>query len=332
MDRTPFGTYNGKDFNLFKIKNAAGMEVSVTELGAVITSIKVPVCDELRECVLGFDDIESYFSEDYLNGYPYLGAVIGRNAGRISFGRFSHNNETIELTKNHGVHHLHGGVTGFDRKIWSVKSAENQSITLEYCSQNREEGYPGNLDVQVKYVLTCDNELIVQFTATTDADTIVNLTQHSYFNLDYGSNSDILSHTLQLNGERYVALTEELLPSGQICNVADGPVDYREARQPDPSLDQSFIIGDILPAGILRSSDGKLSMAVSTSQPVLHLYTGYFLPEIVVPNRKTIKRNAGICFEAQGFPDSPNHNFPSSLLTPGQEYKHSTTFKFISEP
>lgn len=326
-----FGSYNGTDFHRFILKNSNGMEVSITEWGAIITSIKVPTAEGLRECVLGFDSINDYLSDDYLQNYPYLGAIIGRNAGRISNAEFPMNGETIKVTKNHGDAHLHGGKEGFDKKVWKVESAENNSITLSYISKDGEEGYPGNVTVKVVYSLNDNNELKVDYFAETDKLTPVNLTQHSYFNFSANGSEDILSHQLKINSDEYVPLNENLLPTGEISKVEGTIFDYSQGKNPSEELDNSFVNkNNANVIGSLQSPDNKVTMEVTSTYPVLHIYTGYYLPELAPENRKQIGKNAGLCFEAQHFADAPNRpEFPTTLLNPNETYQQSTIFKFI---
>lgn len=331
IEKVSFGSYQGVDFHRFILKNNNGMEVSITEWGAIITSIKIPLGNEFRECVLGFDTIEAYIADEYLNNYPYLGAIIGRNAGRISFGKFPLNGKEIMVTPNHGEHHLHGGKEGFDKKIWNVENTESNTITLSYLSKDGEEGYPGNVTVKVIYTLNDDNELKVEYFAETDKATPVNLTQHTYFNFNAENTGDILSHQLKINSEEYVPLNENLLPIGKIEKVTDTIYDYTKGKNPHENLDNSFTNkNNEKSIGSLQSNDGKVTMEVKSSYPVLHIYTGYYLPEIEANGRKYLGKNAGICFEAQGFADAPNRpEFLSTILNPNEKYQHSTIFKFI---
>lgn len=324
-----FGQRDGAVYDLYTITNTNGMEVGITPLGAIITSIKIPEDNGMRELVLGFDRLEEYFSEDYQAGYPYLGAVIGRNAGRISHSEFQLDSRKVQLTPNLDSHHLHGGKTGFDRKFWNVEEIGDAFITLSYFSGDGEEGYPGNVRTTVRYTLTKHNELKVEFFAGTDAETVVNLTQHTYFNLNHDNGGNILSHRLQVNADHYVPLSAELLPTGEILPVEQTSFDYRSPKNPDAELDLSFPLKDGSVAGILESPDCKVRMTVSTTQPVLHIYTGYYLPQVAAEGRKKLDKNAGICFETQGFADAPNHPaFKTTILKPGQNYHQETIFKF----
>ncbi len=330
IEKAPFGSAAGREFSLYTLKNKNGMQVSVTELGGIITSIKVPVDGELRECVLGFDAIEDYFSEDYQAGYPYLGAIIGRNAGRVGNAQFPLNDKMVSLNANHGDHQLHGGAEGFDRKIWQINILGNETLELNYNSEDGEEGYPGTVKTTVRYILSDDNELTVQYSAETDQPTVVNLTQHTYFNFNKENSGDILSHRLMVNSDKFVPLDENLLPNGEILQVVSSN-DYRGGKNPDAELDSSFPLADNEQmAGSLESPDGKVKMEVYTTQPVLHIYTGYYLPDVQTGGRKAVSKNAGICFEAQGFADAPNHpEFKSTILKPGEKYNQQTTFKFL---
>lgn len=314
---------------IIELKNKNGMVVKISPYGGIIKSIKVPVNGEMRECVLGFDKIEDYKSEKYLENYPYLGALIGRNAGRIANSEFTLNDKKITVSANQHPNHLHGGNEGFDKKNWTVKNQQTDSVTLSYLSKNGEEGYPGNLNVEVKYSLNDNNEIKVEYFTETDEPTYVNLTQHSYFNLAAGHSEDVSGHQLQIPSSKYVPLNELLLPTGAIEAVEGTIYDYRQPKAPDADLDNSFVLENHNTAGTLTSPDGAVKLEVSTTYPVLHIYTGYYLPEIEVAGRKTIKKNAGLCFEAQGFADAPNQpSFKSTLLNSGEKYQHQTIFKF----
>lgn len=330
LTTTVFGEYKGKIYHLYHITNTNGMEVAVTELGAIITSIKVPDGGGKRELVLGFDSLEEYFSDEYQSAYPYLGAVIGRNAGRISYSKLKLGEKEIELTPNIEPHHLHGGKEGFDRKFWRVEETGDNFIVLSYRSSDGEEGYPGNVHTSVKYTLNDCNELKVVLIAGTDAETVVNLTQHTYFNFNHISSGDVLSHQLQVNSHNYVPLSEDLLPTGEILPVEETPFNYTTPKNPEAELDISFPLKDRSEfAGMLESPDSKVRMTVTTTQPVLHIYTGFYLPDVTPAGRKTLRKNAGICFETQGYADAPNHEaFVSTILKPAEEYRHETIFKF----
>lgn len=330
VTKTVFGVHGGVSYDLYTLSNIHGMEVCITQLGAIITSIKVPDGEGKRELVLGFDSLAEYFSDDYQRGYPYLGAVVGRNAGRISYSKFKLGDKEIQLTPNLEPHHLHGGKSGFDRKFWTVAETGDSFITLIYFSKDGEEGYPGNVCASVTYDLNNDNELKVLLVADTDAETVVNFTQHMYFNFNTNQHGDILSHRLQVSSSNYVPLSDELLPTGEILPVEGTNYDYTSPKHPDADLDLSFPLKNgAQKAGILESPDGKIRMTVTTTQPVLHIYTGAYLPELSAAGRKNLCKNAGICFETQGFADAPNHrSFASTILKPGERYHQETIFKF----
>ena len=325
--------YNNKYLQTITLYNNNGMEVTILNFGAIISSIKVPINNKKIECVLGFDSFEEYISENYRAEYPYLGAVIGRNAGRIKYGKVYIDGKEIQLNCNLGENQIHGGSIGFDSVFWEVlKHPEegNTSVTLQYISKDGEEGYPGKVTVQVTYTLTDDNRLRIDYYGTTDAPTILNLTQHTYFNLNE-SNSNILNNKLQITADKYVPLEEGFFtPTGQRPSVAGTPLDYRNSQKIYPHTDNSFV-REINPEKVMATivnNEGSLAMEVRTNHPVLHIYAGYYLPELHPANRKTIGQNTGICFEAQGYADATKHpQFNSVVLKPQDTYRYFTEFK-----
>ncbi|MDO5105120.1 aldose epimerase family protein [Capnocytophaga sp.] len=336
IQQKTFGTHNNKSVELITLTNKNGMEVSVTNFGGIITSIKVPVGGKMIETVLGFDTFEEYVSEAYRKGYPYLGTIIGRNAGRIKYGKTKINGEAVQLTTNHGENQLHGGFVGFDSVVWNVVKAEenpNPSVTLEYFSKDGEEGYPGNLTATVSYTLLDDNSIQIQYGGKTDKPTILNLTQHTYFNLNHGNESDVLNHTLTIHSDKYVPLVPEFFtPTGEILPVTGTPLDYQNGQLIYEHTDNSFVNetnGDKC-IGSVTNAEKTITVEVRTNHAVLHIYAGYYLPELEVKNRKKLGKNTGFCFEAQGFADALNHpNFKSTQLNPDETYNYWTNFKFI---
>lgn len=331
----PFGQVDGQKVFLITLRNKNGIEVSVTNFGGIITSIKIPTSQKTIETVLGFNTLDDYLSEAYRKEYPYFGAIIGRNAGRIKNGKTQINGKSVQLTTNHGENQLHGGYKGFDSVVWNIfKTFDNPhpKIVLQHQSADGEEGYPGNVVTTVSYTLLDDNSLQIDYHGTTDKPTILNLTQHTYFNFNSG-NGDILNHTLQINADKYVPLEEHFFtPTGEIKSVEGSPLDYRKAKAVYEHTDNSFVreIDHHKCLGKLTNADKTLTMEVRTNHPVLHIYAGYYVPEFAPENRKKTGKNAGICFEAQGFADALNHpNFQSTQLNPEETYAYYTNFKFL---
>lgn len=338
-----FGTMDdGSPVQLFTLENANGMEVSVTNYGGIVTSIKVPDKNgNIENVVLGFDDLEQYKS-----GHPFFGAIAGRYANRIAKGRFELNGEVYELATNDGENHLHGGVEGFDKKRWSAEvNEEENSVTLSYLSPDGEEGYPGNLDVEVTYTLTDDNELQIDYHATTDQSTVVNLTNHSYFNLSGDPSEGILDHLLTINADRYTPVDEGLIPTGELHPVEGTAFDFTQPETVGaridsipPGYDHNYVLNN--PDSGLRKiatvehqQSGRI-MEVYTDQPGVQLYTGNFLDGSLRDRQgNPIEQYAALCLETQTFPDSPNQpDFPSPVLNPGDTYETTTIYQFkVSE-
>ncbi len=323
---------DGNEVLCYTLHNKNGMELSVMNFGATIMSLKIPVSDtEKIDVVLGFDTLQAYIDSFDLPSAPYFGTTIGRFAGRINNSTFSLNGKQYSLNKNHGNHNLHGGMLGFSRKFWKatmITIDENPSITMEYTSKTNEEGFPGELSVKVTYTLTDENELSVNYNAKSAEDTIVNLTQHSYFNLD-GHLNTIKNQELTINSQKIVATTEELIPTGKFHDLKNHDFNFTTAKSCPTSIDNTFVLED-QNAAILYSKKNKLKMSVSTNQPAVHVYVGgNCFGQIKGKENADYHPTSGICFETQNFPDAPNHsNFPSSVLKKGGEYHHHTIFKF----
>ncbi|MCF6130956.1 aldose epimerase family protein [Flavobacterium wongokense] len=323
---------DGKEVLCFTLNNKAGCEFSVINYGATLTSLKIPVYDNKKtDIVLGFETLDDYINSYYLPSPPYFGTVVGRYAGRISNAEFSLNGKRIFLNKNHGEHSIHGGILGFSRKFWkliSFSSEENPSITLEYVSKDGEENFPGELTVRVTYTLTEENELQVSFSAKSSEETILNLTQHTYFNLD-GHSKDIANQKLSVNSNKILETTEELIPTGEFASLKNHLFDFSSAKFCPVSIDNTFVLDDRI-AATLISEKNKLKMTITTNQPAVHIYVGgNCFGRIKGKENTDYHTTSGICFEAQNFPDAPNHNhFPSATLKKDEEYNHQTTFKF----
>jgi aldose 1-epimerase len=325
---------DGKEVFAHTLCNGNGIEMDVINYGATITALKIPLSGTTKvDVVLGFENITDYVYSFGLPNAPYFGTIVGRYAGRINHAKFTLNNQTIQLTKNHKEHQLHGGHEGFSQAFWEVleiNSNENPSITLQYISDDNEENFPGMLTTQVTYTLTESNELKVSFLAKSNADTIVNLTQHSYFNLD-GHTENISNQGMYVNASQILDTTSENIPTGKFVSLANHPFNFSAAKQCPAIIDNTFVLDqNKLPQAILYSKKNNLKMSVFTDQPALHIYVGGNCFGQIKGKANADYHNAsGICFEAQNFPDAPNHpNFPSAVLKKGETYTHHTTFKF----
>ncbi len=333
----------GEKIFLFTLVNPNGIIVKITNYGAIITSVEMAdKKGEKENIVLGFNTLEEYLSEEYLAGYPYFGAVCGRYCNRIGNAKFDLDGLNYQLSINHGPHQLHGGKTGFDKMVWVPKTIEMPDfvgLELKYRSVHLEEGYPGNLDVTILYKLTHKNELQVEYKAVTDKPTVVNLTNHTYFNLT-GCKENILNHKLQVNSKSRTVTTPDLIPTGEIANVAGSPFDFTVAKTlgadigelPD-GYDLNYVLDNpnhkMVVAGILHEDTSGRKITVSTTEPALQLYTGYYIPTIKSKTGPTYGRYTGVALETQHYADSPNHpDFPTTTLRPGDTYRSKTTFLF----
>ena len=345
VKREPFGQMpDGAAVEIFTLRNAAGVEVRAISYGGIITFLRVPDrSGTFDDIVLGFDRLDGYLKDP-----PFFGAIIGRYGNRIAKGQFTLDGATYELATNNGPNHLHGGNKGFDKVLWTAAPVEGKNaVTFTRTSPDGEEGYPGNLQVQVTYTLTDQNELIVDYRATTDKATVVNLTQHSYFNLAGQASGDILGHELMLNADRYTPVDGTLIPTGELAPVEGTPFDFRTptaigARigDADPQLkngqgyDHNWVLnrsgdGLQLAARVVEPKTGR-TLEVRTSEPGIQFYSGNFLDGTLTGKQgATYNHRTGFCLETQHFPDSPNQpNFPSTTLRPGEEYRTTTVFTF----
>lgn len=339
ITETVFGkTQDGTEVRLFTLENSNRVQVKVCSYGLIITEVHVPDrSGKLGNVVLGFETLERY-----LKGHPFFGAIAGRVANRIGKGTFSLEGRSYQLAINNGANHLHGGVRGFDKRVWDVRPVGPDSLECGYLSADGEEGYPGNLSVQVRYTLTDANEVRIDYRATTDKSTPVNLTNHSYFNLAGGG--DVFGHELELAADHYTPTDEGLIPTGEIAPVAGTPLDfrtrmpmgarYRETGLKTGGYDHNFVLregGGALrrAAWVLEPVSGR-TLEVLTTEPGVQLYTATNLDgSIVGYGGITYPRFGGFCLETQHYPDSINKpNFPSVVLRPGGEYKTSTVFRF----
>jgi len=345
-----FGTTpDGKTVDLYTLTNSHGMEVRAMTYGGIIVSLRVPdKSGKVADVVLGFDTFDGY-----LDNKPYMGAIVGRYGNRIANAEFTLDGVKYTLAKNNGPNSLHGGVKGFDKVVWdgeSLANADGAGVAFTYLSKDGEEGFPGNLRVKVTYTLTEKNELIVDYHATTDKATPVNLTQHSYFNLSGEGNGDILKHEVRLNADKFTAVDDNLIPTGELRLVKGTPLDFDKstaigARINDnyqqlviaKGYDHNFVInrkgdGLELAARVKDPASGRV-LEVLTTQPGVQFYTGNFLDGTVTGKQGHVyKQRYGFCLETQHYPDSPNHpEFPTSILRPGQTYESRTVFKFSAE-
>ena len=338
---------NGDNVYKYLLKNNT-CQVEVITYGGIITSIKVPdLNNNLIDITLGFNNLDSY-----LDGHPYFGAVVGRFANRIDNGSFSINNVDYNLALNNNGTSLHGGLKGFDKVNWNVVSYDSINysyIKLNYLSKHMEEGYPGNLNIYVTYTLNENNELLVDYEAQTDQSTIINLTQHSYFNLSGESSGDILDHELQLNSDAFLPVNEKIIPTGEIKNVDDTPFDFRKRKKIGRDInhentqlklgngyDHCWVLDNynkqLRKVGELYSNRTSIKMEVFTDLPGIQLYTGNFLDgSLNSKNGKKYINRSGLCLETQFFPNSPNNqSFPSTILKPGMKFGSRTSFKFTT--
>jgi aldose 1-epimerase len=349
----PFGEVDGEPVERYTLSNDNGMAVSILTYGGIVQSIMVPDRDgNLGDVALGFDNIE-----DYVDKSPYFGAIVGRYANRIALGRFELEGETYELAINNDPNTLHGGEKGFDKVIWAAEEVDNPdgpSVALSYTSPDGEEGYPGTLDVTVTYTVTRDNELRIEYAATTDAPTVVNLSNHTYFNLAGEGSGSIFDHELQLNASAFTPVDETLIPTGEIAPVEGTAFDFTTAHPIGDDIrdasdeqvliglgyDHNFVLDRDAPddtsmteaAVVTEPSTGRV-MTVSTTEPGVQFYSGNFLNGAFGgKSGQTYRQGDGFCLETQHFPDSPNQpNFPSTELRPGEEFSSMTVYAFSTE-
>jgi len=343
-------TPGGQPVDLFVLTNKNGAEVSITNYGGAVVSIKLPDrSGKFADVVLGYDTIDGY-----VNDKGYFGALVGRYGNRIAHAQFVLDGKTYTLAKNNGENSLHGGVKGFNKAVWTAKTLskkDGQSLELSYLSQDGEEGFPGNLKVTVIYTLTDSNALKIEYSATTDKKTVVNLTNHSYFNLAGQGNGDILGHLLTIEADKFTPVDSGLIPTGELRDVAGTPFDFRKptavgARidQDDEQLklgggyDHNFVLrrsagsGESLAARVVEPTSGRV-LEVWTTEPGVQFYTGNFLDgKTAGKGGVTYPKRSALCLETQHFPDSPNQpKFPSVVLNPGERYHTITTYKFSME-
>ena len=353
VTRSDFGvTPAGDSVDVFTLTNARGMEMRVTNFGGIILSLQVPGRDgTFEDVVLGFDSLDGYTSDAYQVANPYFGAIIGRYGNRIAGGQFTLDDETYTLAANNGPNHLHGGNRGFDEVVWNAEpfqTADSVGLVLTYTSPDGEEGYPGQLDTRVTYTLTNDDEVAFDYHATTTEATPVNLTQHSYFNLDGEGNDTILDHELTINADAFTPVDSTLIPTGDVRSVDGTPFDFRQPTSMGKRIgadnrqlgiaggyDHNFVLrrpdsDSLRLAATVYEPDSGRFMEVLTTEPGIQFYSGNFLDESLTGKQgAAYERNAGFALETQHFPNSPNEpDFPSTILRPTERYSSRTVYRF----
>ncbi len=345
----PFGkTKDGTPVKIYTLRNAHGMEARITNYGGLVVSLLAPDrAGKFDDVALGYDTLQ-----EYLKDSPYFGALIGRYGNRIAKGRFKLDGKSYKLAVNNGPNSLHGGLQGFDKVVWAAKpvnTKEGQALELSYISKDGEEGYPGNLTVKAVYVLTAENELRLDCTATTDKPTIVNLTHHSYFNLAGAGNGDILGHVVTIKADKFTPVNKNLIPTGELRLVEGTPFDFRKPtaigariNEKDEQLkfangyDHNWVLnkkpGKLgIIAKVYEPTSGRV-MEVLTTEPGVQFYVGNFLDGSIGKGGKAYTFRTGLCLEPQHFPDSPNQpSFPSTVLRPGETFQNTISYRFSAK-
>lgn len=343
ITKTGFGkTADGAAVDLYTLTNTHGLTAKIMTYGALLTELHVPdKTGKLGNVVLGFDNLKQY-----LDGHPYFGCTVGRYANRIAKGKFTLDGKTYTLAVNNGPNSLHGGLKGFDKVVWTAEPSDTPAgpgVKFTYVSADGEEGYPGKLAVTVIYTLTNRDELKIEYAASAEKATPVNLTNHSYFNLAGPGKGDILGHVLSLTADKYTPVDDTLIPTGKIEPVSGTPLDFTKPTAIGARIDQlkgepggydhNFVIngggGALAPTATVTEPTTGRVMEILTTQPGVQLYTGNFLDGKLTGNGGVYKKHYGFCLETQHFPDSPNHpNFPSTILKPGETYRQVTVHRF----
>lgn len=333
---------DGREIEQYILTNSSGLKARLITYGATLVSLEVPDQDgQFADITLGHDSLEGY-----LTSSPYFGSIVGRYGNRIAKGQFTLNGIKYQLATNDGENHLHGGVKGFDKVVWKAEPVQSEGavgVKFSYLSQDGEEGYPGNLSVTVIYTLTDDNELKISYEAETDKPTPVNLTHHSYFSLVGQGEDNILGHELMINADKYTPVDENLIPTGEIREVKDTPMDFTtptaigsRINEVKGGYDHNYVLNSgggtmALAARLFEPKSGR-AMEIHTTEPGIQFYSGNFLDgSISGKGGKIYYKHYGLCLETQHFPDSPNKpNFPSTILNPGEKYKSLTIHKFYT--
>jgi aldose 1-epimerase len=338
ITKSSFGKAGGKEVFLYTLINSKGTEVKITNFGGIVTSwISADKNNKRSSIVLGYDSLSGY-----LAAHPYFGAIVGRYGNRIAKGKFSIDSVEYTLAINNGPNHLHGGVVGFDKVVWepTVENDSVPSLLLSYLSKDGEEGYPGNLNVDVHYTLTDEDELKIEYTATTDKKTVVNLTNHSYFNLTGDVANTILDHELQIDADHFTSVDSTLIPTGEITSVKGTPFDFTQPTKVGLRIDSvkggydhNYVFNKLdasltKVASVSEQKSGRV-LEVFTTEPGVQFYTGNFLDgTLKTSDGKAIQQHAALCLETQHFPDSPNEpNFPTTILLKGQKFHSITVYK-----
>lgn len=341
----PWGEVDGEQAYLYTLTNTNGAQMKITNYGARMTGLTIPDAQgRLTDVVLGFDNLQ-----DYLDNHTYFGAIVGRYGNRIAEGKFSLDGREYSLVRNNGENHLHGGAKGFDQRVWSGEpytTADGASVRLNYVSADGESGYPGTLDVAVTYTLTNDNNVVIDIEATTDEPTVVNLTNHNYWNLN-GAKADALGHELMIDASGFTPIDDEWIPTGEIRSVEGTPFDFtaptdigaridndNQQLANGQGYDHNYVLnsggGSMAHAATMYSPMSGIEMKIFTDQPGLQLYSGNFLDgSLTGKDGVTYEQYYAISLETQHFPDSPNNpNFPSTVLRPGEKYDTTSVFEF----
>ncbi len=333
---------DGREVSLYTLTNDNKIKINICSYGAIITRIETPdKKGNTGNIVCGFDKLSHYLDNPYLNNYPYFGCIIGRFGNRIAGGNLTIEGKKYQLAINNGPNHLHGGLVGFDKKLWKAEPFEEENsagVKMSYLSPDGEENYPGTLKVTCIYTLNNNNELTFEYQAATDKTTVVNLTNHTYFNLTCGK-ENILNHQLKLSATKMTEMKEQI-PTGKIVPVKGTPYDFTASKAFKDDLDQlptgyddNYVLdnekGHLMHAGTLEEDTSGRKVEVYTTQPGIQLYTGYWIPELVIDGTKKFGSFGGIALETQHYPDSVNQpDFPSTLLRPGESYNEKTIYKF----
>jgi aldose 1-epimerase len=346
IEKKPFGKLaDGTPIDVYTLTNRNGLQAQITNYGGIVVSFKVPDRrGQMADVVLGYDDVGSYVDDT-----AYLGCILGRYANRIAKGRFTLGGVEYTLAQNNNGNHLHGGLRGFNKVVWQARQLNNNALQLTYTSRDGEEGYPGNMTATVTYILTPADELRIEYAATTDKETIVNLSQHTYFNLAGAGVGDILGHKIRINADRFTPIDETSIPTGELRAVRGTPLDFTretaigarinaqdEQLRRGSGYDHNYVVNKTrarmsLAAEVFEPVSGR-AMQVWTTQPGVQLYTGNFLDNVHGKAGKVYQRREGFCLETQHFPDSPNKPaFPSTVLSPNGRYTQTTVYKMMAK-
>lgn len=333
----------GEKVFLYTLRNDNGVTIKITNYGGIVTSIETPDKNgQKANIVLGFKSFQDYISDFYIENCPYFGCIVGRFANRIAKGKFTIDGKEYTLAINNGANSLHGGITGFDKVIWApheINKPDMVGVELKYRSVHMEEGFPGNLDLSVAYTLNHKNEFQIEYKAVTDRSTIINLTNHTYFNLT-GGKENIFNHTLKLCAQTYAINDDGLIPTGEIGDVSGTPLDFTVPVKVGSRIDElkdgydhNYILdnpkGKLVKAAVLSEESSGRMVEAFTTEPAVQLYTGYYIPEMKGLNGEILGRYAGLTLESQHYPDSPNKpEFPTTELRPGETFKSKTIYKF----